>query len=203
MKPQNGKIHRINMMEFFRRRVQDGLEHHNIETSEMAEFYLVNLLEEYHEASKLFSMEGDGPVMQPLALMLKEAAEGDELKQRQSLKRLGDTALYVAGFFTDYIHRSLVNLDYYISMGGSAYGTLSSMSKQITMRDLFYELAIKFGALVGVLAEISPWSQHMDNRRLVQIYSNWLESGDERLKDILEREGIDTSEEQHEIMRNA
>lgn len=186
-------------LEFFRGRVQDAIGHRGIETSEMAEFYLVNLLDEYHETSKFFAMEGDGPVMKPLAEILHEAQLADEAKKRQYLKRLGDTALYVSGFFADYIHKSLVNVDYYIGMGGSAYVSLSSMARQKALQELFYELAVKFNVLVDVLAEVAPWSKHVDNQRLVQIYARWLESGDERLKEILDREGIDTTEELHVI----
>ncbi len=187
------------MTEFFRSRIKKAMSEMGLDASEMAEFYLVNLLDEYHETSKLFFLEGDGPVMRPLALLLKKAQDGNYRQRQEYLKHLGDTALYVAGFFTDYVHRSLVNLDYYISMGGGAYGTLSSLVRQKQFQELFYELAIKFAPFVDVLAEVAPWSRHIDNRRLVQIYARWLKSGDARLKEILEREGIDTSDEQHAI----
>jgi hypothetical protein len=194
MKKSEQRIHRINMKEFFRARVHDSLDHAGLDTSDMVEFYLVNLLDEYREAAKLFSVEGDGPIMKPLAILLKDAMEGDDVTRRKYLKKLGDTALYISGFFADYIHRSLVNMEYYISMGGSAYGSLSTLAKKQTLQELYYELALHFGNLVNVLAEISPWSQHLDNKRLVQIYALWLESGDERLEEILKREGIDTTE---------
>lgn len=190
MRTPKGRIHHAGMSEFFRSRIKNAMDGMGVEASEMAEFYLVNLLGEYHESSKLFSLEGDGPVMKPLALLLKQAQEGDCRQQREYLKRLGDTALYVAGFFTDYIHRSLVSLDYYISMGGGAYGTLSTLARQKQFQELFYELAIKFAVFVDVLADVAPWSKHIDNRYLVRIYARWLESRDERLKEILEREGI-------------
>ena len=199
MQNAKGKIHRASIAEFFRARIQDAKNDTGVDTSEMAEFYLVNLLDEYHESSKLFHVEGEGPVMKPLALLLKRAFEAEPLEQRKYLKRLGDTALYVAGFFTDYIHKSMVNLDYYIGMGGGAYGSLSNLVKQKHFQELYYELAIKFAALVNVLSEVAPWSQHIDNRQLVQIYARWLETGDEKLKEVLEREGIDTSDEQHSI----
>ncbi len=77
-------------------------------------------------------------------------------------------------------------------MGGGAYGSLSHQVKQKHFQELYYELAIKFAALVDVLSEVAPWSQHIDNRQLVQIYAKWLETGDEKLKEVLEREGIDT-----------
>ena len=199
MKKERRIIRRPNTTEFFRARIHNAINHSGITTSEMAEFYIVNLLDQYREVSKLFADEGDGPVLQPLALMLEEAEQADALARRTCLKRLGDTALYVAGFFTDHVHKSLVNLNYYISMGGSAYGTLSAMERKKAIQELYYELATKFAVLVKVIADVSPWSQHIDNQQLVRVYARWLESGDERLEAILKREGIDTDDEQHAI----
>jgi len=199
MKRERGIIKRANTTEFFRSRIHNAINHSGIETSEMAEFYIVNLLDQYREVSKLFAEEGDGPLLKPLALMLEEAEGADVQAKRACLKKLGDTALYIAGFFTDHVHKSLVNLDYYISMGGSAYGTLSTLQRKRAIQELYYELATKFSVLVRVIADVSPWSQHIDNQRLVRLYEMWLETGDERLEAILKREGIDTDEEQHVI----
>ena len=194
-----GIVHRTNTTEFFRSRIHAAISHSGSETSEMTEFYLVNLLDQYREVSKLFAEEGDGPVLKPLALILDEAQDADPVVKRACLKRLGDTALYVAGFFTDYVHQSLVNLNYYISMGGSAYGTLSTMQRKRAIQELYNELAVKFSFHVEILASVAPWSQHIDNQRLVRLYARWIESGDERLRAILKREGIDTDDEQHAI----
>ena len=199
MRKNMGIVHRANTTEFFRARVHAAISHSGVETSEMTEFYLVNLLDQYREVSKLFAEEGDGPVLKPLALILDEAQDADPVAKRACLKRLGDTALYVAGFFTDYVHKSLVNLNYYVSMGGAAYGTLSTMQRKRAIQELYYELGVKFSFLVEVLANVAPWSQHIDNQRLVHLYAQWLESGDARLKAILEREGIDTDDEQHAL----
>jgi len=199
MKKERGIIRRPNTKEFFRTRIHNAISYNGIETSEMAEFYVVNLLDQYREVSKLFSDEGDGPVLQPLALMLDEAERADTIARRMCLKKLGDTALYVAGFFTDHVHKSLVNLNYYISMGGSAYGTLSTIERKRAIQELYYELATKFSILVKVIADVAPWSQHIDNQQLVRVYARWLESGDRRLEAILKREGIDTDDEQHVI----
>jgi hypothetical protein len=199
MKKERGIIRRANTAEFFRTRIHNAINHSGVETSEMAEFYIVNLLDQYREVSKLFADEGDGPVLKPLALILDEAERADALARRACLKKLGDTALYIAGFFTDHVHKSLVNLDYYISMGGTAYCTLSTLQRKRAIQELYYELATKFSALVRVIADVSPWSQHIDNQRLVRLYAMWLESGDERIEAILKREGIDTDDEQRVI----
>jgi len=69
------------------------------------------------------------------------------------LKDLGDLSLYVAGFFAEFIERSLVDKSYYIAMGGSAYSDLSGligMQRQgEVFAKLYVELAQKFSELVG------------------------------------------------------
>jgi len=37
------------------------------------------------------------------------------------MQRLGDTALFIAGVFADSLNRKLVDVDYYVAMGGTAY----------------------------------------------------------------------------------
>ena len=41
--------------------------------------------------------------------------------QRASLKQIGDVSLFVSGFFSDSLRRKLVDVDYYVSIGGVAY----------------------------------------------------------------------------------
>src|SRR4029078_12982392 len=68
----------------------------------------------------------------PLALRMLTAA-GAPLRARRrhlrprgrSLRRIGDTSLYVSGFWSDSLEGRLVDVDYYIEMGGTAYGELA------------------------------------------------------------------------------
>jgi len=43
----------------------------------------------------------------------------------RTLKEVGDTSLYVAGFFAKSLTRSLVDVDYYVGLGQSAYAQLA------------------------------------------------------------------------------
>ena len=71
--------------------------------------------------------EPTGPGLQPLALLLAEAAATDDAQERNLvLQRVGDTSLFVAGFLGDGFARKLVDVDYYIDIGGAAYGSLSA-----------------------------------------------------------------------------
>lgn len=179
------------LTEHFREKVQQAFVHQNIAASEMCEYYLVNLLHEFYNADRLFAREGEQSVEQPLALMLFEAMKGDLATKTRCLKRLGDTALYLSGFFAENMKRRLVGLDYYLSMGCSAYGSLAAMlTAERTFANLYGELAEKFRPLVNVLAEVSPWEHIHNDTDLLKVYERWLTSGDKRLEQVLRAQGI-------------
>ena len=69
------------------------------------------------------------------------------------MRALGDSALCVSGFFADSLNRKIVDVDYYINMGGGACTALSPRSSNRrdvaeVFSELYAELAHKFPALV-------------------------------------------------------
>src|SRR4051812_33834822 len=109
--------------EFFRNEVTDARSALGIQMTDMEEFYLVNLLCEFSRHDKATPAPGE----EPLALMYKRALDAPLKERVQMLKNLGDVALYISGFFAEFIERSLVDIDYYVSMGGHAYKNVSSL----------------------------------------------------------------------------
>ncbi|MBI4211939.1 MAG: hypothetical protein HY540_04795 [Deltaproteobacteria bacterium] len=176
---------------YFREKVQQALTHQGVEATEMTEFYLVNLLHEFRHSDKLFTREGDHVVEKPLAILLAEALEGDTATRIRSLKKIGDVALYTAGYFAQKFHRMLVDPNYFISMGCSAYHNLAGMMPgEKVFGALYSELAQKFPALVNILKEVASDERGTPNVNLLQTYERWLATGDARLMDVLRREGI-------------
>lgn len=185
-------IEATELTEFFRDRVKVALAHQALAASEITEYYLVNLLKDFRRTEKLFNYESDW-VEKPLAILLLEAMKGDTATRTRCLKQLGDTALYVAGFFADNFNRQLVDQHYYIAMGGSAYGSLAHMmSDEPTFGELFHELSENFSAFVGVIGNVAPWNEPTNNINLLRMYERWLATGDKHLGELLREKGIDT-----------
>ncbi len=175
--------------EWFREMVADALSHRRIRVLEVTEFYLVNLLAGFLEREKLFVEEPDGTVtVEPLALILLKAFEGDRRNRAKSLRRLGDTALFVSGFFGDSLARSLVDVDYYIAMGERAYGALAETERGLDR--LFEELSDRFGDFVDLFAEIAELSELRSNRGLVRLYERFLATRSERIAQALRDRGV-------------
>ena len=181
--------------EWFRELVSDALLQRRIQVQEATEFYLVNLLSENLSTQgvsrdRIFGGEAGGS-QEPLALMLARALEGDREVRYRNLKKLGDTSLFVSGFFGDSIARSLVDVDYYIGMGERAYDALSADGYGPSgNRQLFGELAERFTSFVDLFAEIAELSDLGSNRGLVRLYERFLLTGSERVAQRLRERGV-------------
>src|SRR5690606_26257217 len=116
----------------------------------------------------LYDGSDEGRTLKPLALLLAEAMEAPTVEERNfALQRIGDISLFVAGFFGESLARRQVDVDYYIRMGGSAYGSLSERVKGSVRgrvyTAVFAELAAKFQDFVDVLTEIRDEARGNDD----------------------------------------
>ena len=184
-----------NLMEFFRESVSDALSKQNVSVDEHTAHYVVNLLTMFARSEDLYERTSSGIQLKPLALMLSDALEAPSSEHRNRyLQRLGDVALFISGCFADSVAVKLVDLDYYISMGGNAYGHLSETMRGTVrgqaFRQIFRELADKFQLLVDVLHEMSDATRGSSNKDIVRLYEVWLKTGSRRAEDLLRRMGV-------------
>ncbi len=178
--------------EFFKDLVSDSLAHRRIKIQEMTEFYLVNLLAGFLERENLFAQSPEGASQsEPLAMTLLRALSADREQRYRGLKRLGDTSLFVSGFFGDSLSGSLVDVGYYISMGERAYDALKDTAgPPAGLGELYGELAERFELFVDLFAEISELSNLRSNRGLVRLYERFLLTGSERVANLLRERGV-------------
>ncbi|MGH9578267.1 MAG: hypothetical protein ACRD3R_12585, partial [Terriglobales bacterium] len=142
--------------EFFRGALQSALKHQHLNVRDHTEHYVVNLLAMFARTDALFQPGTETRAqLKPLALLLAEAVEAPDDRHRfRILQRLGDVALFVAGFLAGSFSRRPVDVDYHIAMGGRAYGTLAQAPYRGAQRVLgcvFAELEHKFQPLVDAL----------------------------------------------------
>ncbi len=184
--------------EYFKHSVTEAMGRQNVSATEEAVHYVVNMLAQFTRSDALFECTSDGYSIRPLALFYAQAVEAESRTARElTLKRLGDVALLISGMFSASLDRKLVNVDYYIAMGGSAYGFLSSgmshASNQRANGQMFAELAAKFQAFVDVLAEVSDNSSLRAPTDVMRLYENWARTGSRRSAEQLRKLGIEPS----------
>jgi hypothetical protein len=193
--PEGSLITDMNVREFFRDSVRDALNHQKLDAAEDTVFYVVNLLVYFSRAENLFTATPDGPLLQPLALIYAEAVEARGAQERQAaLRRLGDVALLIAGLFSASLSRKLVDVDYYIAMGGSAYGHLADLQRGSNVHRsfcaIFGELAHKFQRFVDVLDEVRDKTHLGSSTDVLRLYEIWLKTGSPRAGERLRQLGI-------------
>jgi hypothetical protein len=178
--------------DYFRELVIEALEKKKVSTQPETEFYLVNLLNQFMKTDRLYSPDGDGKVREEaLAIMVKEALEQPKIQvQSAQFRHIGDVSLYTAGYFQDSLNRKLVDVDYYIEMGGKAYQNVAVRTDEDTLRALYQELAGKFGSLVEVLAEVSDKTTPRTERDILRLYELWIRTRSERAAKALQEAGI-------------
>jgi hypothetical protein len=171
-------------VEYFKELVESALEHQRLATSEMTSFYVVNLL------SGFVHLDGSPAADdEALGISLAKALQAGGSRQRDGLRRVGDTSLFISGFFGDSLTRSLVNVDYYIALGERAYASLARQSDE-TLSEVFDELAGKFSGFVDVLGEVSERTALTSNSDLLRLYEKWLRTKSRRSGDLLVKQGI-------------
>ncbi len=184
-----------NLEEFFRDAVDAAIHSQNLSVSGHTAHYVVNLLTLYSRSEHFYERTDDGVAIRPLAMMLDDALSSETEAQREAhYRRLGDVALFVAGFFARSFSRRAVDVDYYIAMGGNAYSTLSNTlrgsSRPHVFCDIYDELADKFQPWVDVLNEIAEGARALTDRDLMRLYDTWRRTGSARAAAILREHGV-------------
>jgi hypothetical protein len=184
-----------NLREFFHDSVQAALRKQRVDVDDHTEHYVVNILTMFSRSEELYDSTPDGVRLKPLALILADASEASSAQQRdETLRRLGDVSLFVAGFFAQSFARKLIDIDYHIAMGGRAYGTLAdnlrgSIRGQ-AFAAVFLELAQKFQRLVDVLNDVAEMAHTHTDQDILRLYEIWLKTGSPRAHAILQRLGV-------------
>ena len=175
-------IRRESAVEFFKDLVDGALAHQRITAGELTSFYVVNLLAGFLQRP----VEEDDA---PLAIRVARALETGGVQQRTSLREIGDVSLFMSGFFSDSLKRKLVDVDYYVSIGGWAYNALSRVDSD-TLSPVFGELSEKFVGFVDVLSEVSERTSCGSNVDLLRLYEKWLKTGSPRSGQLLIERGV-------------
>jgi hypothetical protein len=167
--------------EFFHEEVKEALRGQRVDADPTTEFYIVNLLVEFTTTPATDD---------PLGVKLAEAQTQLPEARTKCLKLIGDTSLYMSGFFADALARKLVDVDYYMSIGGTAYRQLAGTQPVNQMAPVYRELAARFADFVAVLGDIRQRSSFAGGGNLIKLYEEWRRTGSEVLERRLRELGM-------------
>ena len=188
-------LHVANLQEFFRESVGTAMAANGLDAERETAHYVVNLLTLFARSEAFHDPADNDVARRPLALMLADALDAPTIDERlHGLQRLGDVSLFIAGFFADDLQDSVVDLDYYISMGGGAYSNLSAESrgtfKGRALGSVFAELGEKFNRFVDVLNDVRSQASLNPTTDVKRLYDVWQKTGSNRSARLLRQQGI-------------
>jgi hypothetical protein len=180
--------------DFFKDLVRQGFAQRKIETYPYVETYLVDLLQHYLDAKNLFDPEYDEQgrkIPKTLAEMYLHANNSqDQMVKVELLKKLGDRSLYMSGFFGESLQRKVVDVDYYVNMGGVAYATLAACVREDTSAKVYSTISRRFIDFVDVLTYISHSSFIKSNESVLRLYDRYMTTGSELAREKLTEMGV-------------
>lgn len=173
---------------FFEERLDVSLTRRGCNASEGTRLYLVQLLTRF-----TFNSSPED-VSEPLALRMASAMrEEGPVMRHQKLRDLGDSALYVCGFFGESLGRRGVSRSYVVSMGGRAYvaaGELPAPRGTEVGPRVFGELSDGFGDYAAVLDDVRECTALRTPQDIVRLYERWKRTGSPVLAERLRAEGV-------------
>ncbi|MBH47105.1 MAG: hypothetical protein CME71_02940 [Halobacteriovorax sp.] len=112
------------------------------------------VLDQYGESGKYFETI-EGKVRDKiLGIKLLEAGHLPRQKQVRVLRDIGDTALFLCGFFADSLNSKIVDTSYYQQVGCSAYQKLNHLVPEVYETKSFYSQLSKSFAGITMLMNI-------------------------------------------------
>lgn len=182
--------------EFFVGQIDKACETLKFQPLPLARNYLIDLLQHYMISTNLFPLDEETGKLkrETLAEIYLKAQNSPAPARMDLMKKLGDSSLYISGFFGDSLNRRLVDIDYYVDMGGVAYGSLSSSSTDESTSKMYGEFAHNFTAFVDVLTYISQESLIQTNGDLLKLYNRYLATGSRLAEDQLMKKGLINAE---------
>ncbi len=183
------------LLDYFRTSIENVISEQGVDVMPDTTHYVVNLLTLFSRAEEFYDDDGECRRHKPLALMLADAEDAPSLEQQNhALQRIGDVALFISGFFADSLATHVVDLDYYIHMGGSAYGSLSEKVRGTfrgnAFADTYSELAAKFQVFVDVLNEMRDRERQGSDVDVLRTYTVWRKTGSKRAETLLRQHGV-------------
>lgn len=170
---------------YFKEILDDAIRHQKIEINLLVEFYLVNLLTEFTDASKMKKFEDE-----PMVILMGKALNSSLTIQRNAFKEIADASLYLSGFFGDSLNKKVVDINYYAHMGAASYNYLARLTKG-ELNNLYTELSERFKIFVDLLTEVSERCSITARHNILRIYERWLRFKNRNSKEILNEVGIE------------
>lgn len=165
---------------FFEEKLDTALQNQKKQISEELKLYVLNILcnniiDSFSSGERVYLFD-----------LYQQSISGSKLEREVKLKRLGDYTIIHTGCFTPRVINSINGIDYYISMGRSAYETAGIVSE----KEIYQKISDNFLNIVSLLNEAYEVTHSFDRRDLFKIHSAWKSTKSIPIGNFLIKNGI-------------
>ncbi len=141
-------------------------------------YYSSDVLNKFALAQDYYDQR-DGKMREKiLGTKLLEATQVSREEQKRIYKDVGDTALFLCGYFAESTTKKLVDANYYSQLGRSAYQNLNGVVPNFFDIPCFYSmLSTSFGVMVELISKVASIDRFGEENHLK--YSRILVAGGE------------------------
>ena len=182
--------------QYFRKAVEEAFIESRVSTNPYVKTYLVDVLKHYLFVENLYDTK-DSSGKKTRKTLAESLLHANQLKSRERfdlLKKLGDSSLYISGFFSDSFQRKIIDVDYYVDVGRMAFDSLSQDVEEDTFSRLYQQISSQFLQLVDVLARISQKSKMMDEENILRMMDVYSKTGSAFIEETLVEKGVFNSQ---------
>ncbi len=169
-----------NFEEHFLNLIQKATVDLKIKTSQPIKNYLVQILVYYAQTQNLFPGRSEDTQQKPLDTLAElwlTAHQSPDPIRSDLLKKIANQSLYMGGYFSASLEKKLIDIEYYIQMGESAFLSLSSLSKSDTQSRLYTVLGSHFNQWIETLHYVAHQDFAQSDVGLLKLYENYLQTG--------------------------
>ena len=174
-----------NLQEYFREAISLAIRRCSSNLSDEVQAYLIYLLTDFARSERVYSgvNAGEQPI---LVLLLERALESPPAEANRIFKHIGDSTLYLSGYFGEKTQATGVSNSYYFAMGEDAYGRLA----ENTRVPVYSELSDTFERLVFLLRQVSLAHKTATPEEILSWLEQYKQSQNPELKALLIQNGV-------------
>ena len=175
---------------YFHERLTASLVKHNVSAEDPTRIYLVDMLAGF--AGK----PAENLLSRTLAEQLAEAVEAHGIDRLRKLRDLGNSSLYVAGFFSEHLDARGVSESYVATMGERAFlGCLSMVRHtappaEAALAGVYDALGHRFESYVKVLDDVREATALRTPQDIIRLYERWQRTRSPILAERLRAAGV-------------
>ncbi len=160
------------LVEFFRDALDTLISEHHSQAADDTIYYMARLLDHFAQSDNLYSYTHGGKHLPTLTSLYEQALLAPNTSIRaNTLRHLGDVALFISGCFGGWFERRSFDSKYFVGMGEAAYSSLACTPDRTLAAwgQTFAELAEKFALFAAVLGDLnqSDAGKRLKDRRAV------------------------------------